>query len=334
MGPKAWIIPLAATAALSWLALRQVDVGRLLGLLSGTHLGWAALMAALVPLQMALRAKRWALLLGAPPHDGARKLFELNFIGAVVDNILFMRLGELARGLLAARRLSVPLATALSTIAVERMLDVAALLATFSLAASLARDVVPDAVRAAAFALLAAALGATVAVAAVGGPLAPGGSLERVLRRWPRLRALAGELAGGAAALRSVRTAAPMLLLSAAFWAVDALFYWSASRCLALTPGLTYGGSMLVSSWAAAGSALPSVPGAFGSFEAAVRTVLGALGVEETTALGYAVLSHMVAYIVMTVLGFTYLYRSGIPLAELRAELVRRAAGEPAPSAP
>ncbi|MDE2040077.1 MAG: flippase-like domain-containing protein [Elusimicrobia bacterium] len=321
-------LTLAITVFLSWLALRGVGARRLGGiLLHGVRLPWLVVLLGLTLVELWLRARRWSLLLGGPSRAPALELFKLDTIGTAVSNVLFLRLGDLARGLLAARKLEIPAATVLASIALERALDLSVLLAVFTLASALSPRLVPDRARAAGALLLAAAVLALAALALAEKPLAPEGAFDLRLRRWPRLRALVRQLAAGAAALRRAAVAGQVIALSLVFWSVDACFYWAAGNCLGIGSALSYARSLLVVSWAAAGSALPSSPGSFGAVEEAVKTIVSSMGVPPDRALAYAFFSHVVGYLIVTAIGLFCLYRVGIPLAGLRAELSRPSAG-------
>jgi uncharacterized membrane protein YbhN (UPF0104 family) len=173
-------------------------------------------------------------------------------------------------------------------------------------------------------AALAALLGccAGLAVLAVAeGTLEPGGAWERRLRPWPRLHALTSQLAAGAAVLRGPAAASSAAGLSLLLWAVDALFYWGTARSLGLEAFVDYPRSILVLTWAGAGSALPAAPGAFGTFEAMVKAILVSFGASPEQALAYAVFNHMLMYVVVTSLGLVFLWRIGLSLGELQRVL-------------
>lgn len=312
----------ALTGFFLWLAARNVNLSEVWGLMLAASWRWLPLMLATSLMDITIRARRWGLLLtkdGRRPSTGL--LFRLEAIGLAVNNVLFLRIGELARAFLAARELEIPVATALSSVAVERALDVAALLTLFSVAAARAPHLVAAPIRRLALAALAGAIGALIALALAERPLAPGGSWERRLRGWPKIHDLIGQLAAGAAVLRSARAAAEAVALSLALWAVDAVLYWAGARALGLGEFLSYSRSILVLSWAGAAAAIPAAPGGFGTFETAVKSIIEAFGVSPQQALGYAVFNHMTMYLFVTALGLVFLYRVGFSVAELRQAL-------------
>lgn len=319
-------VAFAITGIFLWLALRKVEFAALGSALASARLGWLIPMGAIIYLDLLVRALRWRVLLSrtrvlpAPVWD----LFKLEAIGLAVNNVLLLRLGELARAGLAARRLGIPAAAALASVAIERALDVAALLTIFVLAERFAPGIVPPHVVRGALLLLAAAIGALVVLAAAESSLAPGGFAERRLRPWPRVHTFVEQLAMGAAVLRSPASAAYAGALSLLLWTVDAALYWSAAYALGLGGLMDYPRAVLTLSWAGAISAIPAAPGGIGTFEAFVASILHTFGASPEIALAYALLTHMIMYLLVTVTGLAFLSREGVSLAQLREEVERK----------
>lgn len=320
------IVAFGITGFFLWLALRKVEFAALGSALASARLGWLVPMFAIVYLDLLVRAVRWRVLLSrtrerpAPVWD----LFKLEAIGLAVNNVLLLRLGELARAGLAARRLGIPAAAALASVAIERALDVAALLTIFVLATRLAPGIVPAQVVHAALLLLSGAVGALILLAAAESSLAPGGFAERRLRLWPRVHNFVEQLALGAAVLRSPSAAAQAAVLSLLLWTVDAALYWASAYALGLGGLMDYPRAVLTLSWAGAISAIPAAPGGIGTFEAFVASILHTFGAAPEIALAYALLTHMIMYLLVTVTGLAFLSREGVSLAQLREEVERK----------
>lgn len=314
-------LALAVTGGCLVLAARNVRFAELRDVLSRARWAWLVPLVGISLADLAIRAVRWRILLKRAADAPAPLMFRLEAIGIALNNVLFMRLGEVARAFLAARDLGVPTMTVLASVAVERALDVAALLTLFSIASAGAPELVPLPLRRAGPLALAAAIGALVMLAFAEKPLLPGGAWERRLRRWPALHKLVAQLAAGAAVLREPLAAGQAALLSLLLWSIDAGFYWAGARALDLGSIVDYPRSILILSWAGAGAALPAAPGAFGTFEALVKSILVDLGAPDAAAFGYAVFNHMIGYIIVTVLGLAFLWKVELSLAELQTAL-------------
>ncbi len=327
------ILALAVTALFLALAVRNVDVGQLWLALSQARWRWLPAIAGIVLLDLLIRGLRWRILLSsARPRSSTWLLYRLEAIGLSINNVLFMRLGEIARAFLASRELEIPMATALASVAVERALDVGAMLSLFIFAAAGSPELVPASLRRLAELGVAGLVAGFVILIIAEGPLSPGGALERRLARWPRIHDLMLQLAAGAGVLRRPGAALSAVALSLSLWGVDALQYWAGARALGLVPGLDYGRSILVLSWAGAGVALPAAPGAFGTFEAMVKKIAMDFGVSAPQALAFAVFTHLIGYALVTLLGLTFLYFVGLSLGELSSAVQKmdKKAGTPA----
>ena len=316
----------ATTVLFLWLALRKVEFAALGAALRAASWGWLVPMTAIMCLDLVVRGARWGVLLSRsnPREMSLWTLIKLSAIGLAVNNVLFLRLGELARAALAARRLGVPVLASLASVAIERALDVAALLTIFLVASVAAPGFVPRQVVVGASLLLAGAVGALVVLAAAETSLAEGGLLERALRRWPKLHSLVEQLSLGAAVLRSPAAAGQAVALSLFLWSVDAALYWASARALGLASLMDYPRAVLTLSWAGASSAIPAAPGAIGTFEAVVASILGKFGAAPEPAFAYALVTHMVMYLFVTCVGLLFLSREGVSLAQLREEVEKR----------
>jgi uncharacterized membrane protein YbhN (UPF0104 family) len=207
---------------------------------------------------------------------------------------------------------------------IERALDVAALLALFVAAAGAAPRFVPAAGRTAAALVLAGALVALAVLALAESSLAEGGWIERLLRPWPKIHSLVEQLSLGAAVLRQPWAALQAVLWSLLLWAVDAGLYWAGARALGLAALMDYPRAVLALSWAGASSALPAAPGALGTFEAVVQDIVIKFGASPEQAFAYALVCHMLMFLLVTVTGLLILYRVGLSLAELRGQVEKR----------
>ncbi|MDE2490765.1 MAG: flippase-like domain-containing protein [Elusimicrobia bacterium] len=316
---------LACTGFFLWLALRKVRFALLTHILAGARWGWLVPMAAIVFLDLLIRALRWRVLLSRAIRDApVLELLRLEAIGLAVNNVLFLRIGELARGLLAARRLQIPTLAALASVVVERALDVAALLALFVAAAAGAPGFVPLHVRQGAELVLTGALAALAFLSVAEGWVAGGGWIERLLRPWPQMHRLLEQLALGAAVLRQPAAAAQAAFWSLVLWIIDAALYWAGAQAFGLGGVMSWSRSVLTLSWAAASSALPAAPGALGTFEAFVQDIVTKFGASPERAFAYALVSHMLMFLLVTVTGLIFLYRVGLSLADLRGQVEKR----------
>ena len=315
-------LAVGCTALFLGLAVRNVEFAQLGRILAGARWRWLPGIVFIVAVaDIGLRALRWRILLSQAVQAPVGELFRLSAIGLAVNNLLFARLGELLRAVLAARQLRLPLATTLASVAVERALDVAALLTLFIATSTLLPGLVAEPIRRGGVLLLAGVVAALVFLILAERTLEPGGFMERRLRSWPKVHEVVEHLALGAAVLRRPRALVPVALLSLGLWSVDAVACWLCAYALGLQGYIDYPRAILVLFWGGAGAALPAVPGAIGTFEAMVKSIVVTLGASAHEAFAYALFLHMCSYILVTAMGLVFLYRVGLSLGGIKESL-------------
>ncbi|MBI5201395.1 MAG: flippase-like domain-containing protein [Elusimicrobia bacterium] len=316
---KKWVsaaLGFGVTAFFLWLALRKVSIAELQQAASEMDVRYLIPLVMVAFSDLFVRAVRWRLLLdGAPrspeaPPPSVWMLFQLEAIGLGLNNVLLFRLGEFIRGYLASVELSIPGVYAMATIFVERALDMIALLTLFVTAASFYPETVDPRVR----------TGALVAVIGLSVGLVVVTLLDRELEAgraaWvgklpERFRDLVQKAALGSRALRSPLVMLATAALSLSLWLVDSAIYFLAAKGMGLSEYIGYGRSVVILSTAAAASAVPAAPGAFGTYEQFVKALLVTWHVPEAAALAYAGIVHLLFYLVSTLLGLVFLYKLG-----------------------
>lgn len=309
------IAGVSVSGLLLYLAIRGVDLREAMHSVAGANVAWIPVLAAIILLDLGIRSARWKILLrDAAPQVRLWPLVRLESIGLAINNVLFLRLGEVARGILAARELSIPVFSALASIFIERLLDTMALCAIFSIAAYLH----PELVRAD-LGLMTAGLAAGIALFLGILSWLESVPMQQLFHSWPKVHSAMSQIMLGARPLRSPVVVVQVVCLSFALWLADASLYWIGAKALSLVPEVTYGRAVFVLASAAASAILPAVPGAFGVFEQVVKVLLQSFGVDGAAALGYAAFIHIVNYAIVTGLGIFFLYRQGLTFGRLKA---------------
>jgi uncharacterized protein (TIRG00374 family) len=305
---KPLLIGLACSAIFLFLALRQVKLADLASAIAKARPAPTAVMAVLILIDPLVRGARWRLLLPKGKETTTLRLFQLEAIGLAINNVLPFRLGELARGYLAARELGIPIVTALASIVVERLFDMLTLLALLLFAGdwgASAPAVHAWAQRAFVGALLAAA--ALIWLERQGKLSFP---------RQPKLTRFIEQVSLGAKALAHLPSFAGVVVLSALLWGLGAGQFLAAGAGLGVS-AMTYPLAVMTVGATAASTALPAVPGYIGAWEFAAKSVLVRAGAEEASALGLAWLLHMSQLVLGTGLGLFFLYQRGHSLSTI-----------------
>lgn len=246
-------------------------------------------------------------------------------IGFMGNNVLPVRLGELARVLIFGREFNLSKTAVLSSVVLERVFDTATILVFFG--GSLMLVELP-----ASYAVTSLYLGALTAIAFLLFAIYVVWTRQFVVvAEWllNRLRflpatfraSLTGMLESGAEGLASLRDAklvSWIVVTSGIQWfLMGALVYislWSFGIHLPLRA------SFVVMGVVAFGVAVPSVPGFFGVVQLCFWVSLSFFGVEKVDVLGASVYFHLAQYIPVTLVGLYYLGRLGLRVGDITAE--------------
>jgi uncharacterized protein (TIRG00374 family) len=273
-----------------------------------------------------LKAWRWRLLL-RPVGDfhTTRELLPPTMIGFAFNNLLPAHLGDFVRVYLFARQVRAKNTAVLSTVVLERVFDIVAILMLLGGGLVFVPGLAPS-VRQTALAFAAVA-GTIVAVALVyvlwTGPFVR--LVEAVLARVPLVPAglrakFTGILEAGAEGLASLKH--PRLLLgifaaSLAQWVINGVMVYLAlwSFGIHVSPLV----SCIVLGVVALGVAVPSSPGYFGVIQLCFMSVLKLFDADEKAVFAASVYYHLAQYIPVTLIGLYYFNATGLKFAEVEA---------------
>ena len=274
-----------------------------------------------------IKAVRWAMLLAPlrpeqplPAHRTVPALM----IGFMGNNILPAHLGEFLRVFVLGRQYGLPKAAIFSTVVLERLCDVAAILAVLAwgLWRTPAAGPAVQSAAVAAGAVLAVMVAVLVLYAVKTAwfvrttewtlsklPLVPAGLKHKVCE-------LLEAGAAGMAALRSGRLAAGIAATSLAQWVVNAVMIYVSLWAFGIDQPPAV--AAVVVGVVALGVTVPSTPGFFGVIQLCFLATLGPLGVSEADAFSASIYYHFTQYVPVTLTGLFFLNRIGLRLGELQ----------------
>jgi glycosyltransferase 2 family protein len=274
-----------------------------------------------------LRLFRWRLILRADDGSalGWTPLWHAIAIGFTANNILPFRAGEVIRALTVNRLTRVKLSSALSSLVLERLFDGITIVTL--LFVGLVTAGIPASAEVAGLSVrtlatrTAALLGVLLAVCLAA--LAFPELAKRVLRRLIPSARLADKVAGfidgvrgGLSALSSPTRIIGVTLWSFVVWGVNGASFYYGFKAFGI--GVGYGGALLQQSLLVLGIAVPSSPGFFGPFEAAIRAVLALFGVAGGAAVSFALTYHFTTFLPITLLGLWSLARTPVSLSSMQ----------------
>jgi uncharacterized protein (TIRG00374 family) len=300
-------VGLAVTAALVWWVFRVVDFAEVWVTIRTVHVLPMAIAVVVATLPFALRVPRWRLLLRS--DDDAplpfRPLWQAITIGFAANNVLPFRAGEVLRVGAIARLAPVSFASALSSVAVERVID--ALMVVALMSVGLVAAPLPGSAAAANGARQMGTLCLVALILAIFAAwqrdlalrllrrVVPGGGLGDHLLRF------VDRLLTGLTALRDPRRAFPVIGWSVVIWVTNAAAFYFAFRAFDLP--VPFAGALVLQGALMIGIAVPSTPGYALVFEAAVVAALALYGIEKNVAFALAVTFHVTTFIPITALG-------------------------------
>lgn len=324
------------SAAALVLALLGIDLRRVAETLAQAEYVYLVPATAGMLVYLLARAVRWRLLLG--PQVSLRRSFWVTNIGYLVSNVFPFRLGDPARAVAIGRGGDISTTAALSTVVVERVLDMLMVVALLA-------GVAPF-VSGAGSALTAGLIAGGAAVVASAGLLLlafrpdwGGKAVRWALGLIPRVdterwaQALDG-LFEGLAPLRSGRRALALLFWSVLIWACVVAYYWACMRAFMPRPPLL--AAPFLVAVVGLGMAIPSSPGAVGVFHAVARyglTVPFEVPVDQAVTVAFGV--HAFQYVLGCLMGLIGLARESLSLGWVQTQVAAvtsaDASGETAP---
>ncbi len=336
------IIGILISALFVYLALREIDWADLWSLFRQARY-WLLIPAGLlIALISVVRGYRWSLLLGKPHTLSLYRLYNIVNIGYLFNNVLPAKAGEFARAYLAGRAVPDGIGQALSSILIERLLDVtcAVVLLLFLIpVVALPRWITTAGLTLGIVVIVGVAALVVLSLYGERGVDWLWRLVERLpLVGHPRVAPLAAKLKAfvlhlvegfgvltgrtmsedGAGGQRRRRSQLPAILLSsAAVWGG----YWLLNYVFILTFNMTElpaAAPALVLCATGLSMVLPSSPGAIGPFEWAAAQALAVFNANESQATGYAFGLHIYTNLVLIALGAIGLIVEGVSWATIK----------------
>ncbi len=292
-------------------------------------------------LNLWLRGYRWALLFFPHYHILPRSAFSLTTIGLAINGTLPGRVGELARIALAVKKFRASVTFTTTTVVIERLFDAIILLSLLGLSLFLLppievdrsvqllgytvnSEIIMNFMKGLAF----ICLSLVIVVIGLAIPYSRK-TIHQLLSKIPFIGSwinrktanMFDDLGKGLSSLKKVPTISKLLLYSMAIWLAVAISVYLIS--LGMTGiQLTFLQAIVVTSMSIAASSIPSVPGAWGVFEAGGLFALVISGVQFDQAVGiaYVLTVHIVSYLLVVLLGITLALREHVSLNSIKEE--------------
>jgi uncharacterized protein (TIRG00374 family) len=306
-----------------FLAVRHVNISQTIELIAGTNYFFIFPAALCFFTDFTLRAVRWRILISPIKKCKFSNLLSITYIGFFATGVLPMRMGELIRVLMVGKKEHISKASAVGTIAVERTMDIFAIL--FLLSLTFFVYPYPDQVQRIWI------LGIAVFVMCISFLYSiiffrrqTLNVVRFFIKIFPdkiknKIEKLLNFFISGLYILKKPDRFFITLTLSLLVWLANASLYFFIAKGMGI-PQITLYGAIFIMSVIAVGISVPSSPGFIGVYEYFGILACGILGVQKSAALSFILLVHTIQFIVLTAAGMSFLAKENISLFKLEKE--------------
>jgi uncharacterized protein (TIRG00374 family) len=307
------VAAVAVTALLLGYAVSNVDLATLREVLAGVTYRYVTPYLVAITLLYWLKAWRWKLILEPLGRYTVWEVTPAMMIGFAANNVLPAHLGEIVRSVWFARRHGQSISAVLVSQALERMLDVVAVILLFLLAVPWIEST-PPAIRASVWLVGTVAVALCAAIAVI--VIAP----QRVIRLWHVLGAklpaavqskgevFLTEILRALSSVRSLGRLAVLVANSIVQWSLMAVCIWLSMASIGTFIGS--GATIIALTAAVVAVTLPNAPGFVGALQAAFLFALLPFGVSSEAAFAGSVVFMVGNWVPVTLVGGLFLLMS------------------------
>jgi len=323
-----WLPGAAVSLGVIAAILYFVDFRKMAAAISHANYWLLAAATVLSFLWMAVRAIVWRTLL----RDRApyKEVFFTLGEGYLLNNFLPFRLGEFGRPFLLSRKTDLQFIEILPTIVIERAVDLAYSAAILMAALPFVVGAQDSAEKIGIIVGIVVAVGLVTLYVLARNRQWALDTFHKLSLRWPALQRFGGSFLeaflDGLAVLTDGWLFARFLFWMTLNWGISILQFYIIVCAYFPQAQVTWG--MFALGAAAFGGAIPSLPGAVGTFEGAIAAALTLFTGDQSTSLAAAVTAHLYNYLNSIVIGGIGLMREGQTLSGIYKQLVNFRAKE------
>jgi glycosyltransferase 2 family protein len=272
-----------------------------------------------------VRALRWHFLLPQVNTVASRKvLYDSILVGGLASFVLPFRLGEFVRPFMLSRLTEHTFTRSFISVVIERFFDLSFVLIAFVLMVALSTKEINPIITQGTYGLSILAIGLLVflllasflpnklshLVAYVSKLFLPKSIADKIIK-------LAEEVVEGTSIFRGNSNLGMVVLLTLGVWITTIMRFWIISLAFPSLPSSILLSTVLTITVALA-VATPALPGFIGVYELGCLAGFYLLGINESVGTAFALVSHVVEYILICSFGAIGLFRNGLKLGDLR----------------
>lgn len=289
-----------------------IEPAEILAAMATADLTYVGLAAIGIVLFLVLRAVRWRFMLSNEVTWSTT--FHIQNIGYMLTNILPLRLGDVARAVLIGNVPPITISRGISTMVVERILDMLFIVALFPFTLAYVPFLEPWMQDAARGSGIAAIMGILILIIAANQRPLAGRLATQFFKRIPFLDTETwvgriDRLLAGLDSLTRPKDGLILSILSVILWLPILFSYYAVLVAVGIEPTLPMVAFVVCA--AAFSIAAPSSPGQIGVFHAGVIAALTMLGQPRAEAASFAFIYHLLNLVGMVFMGLIGIYATG-----------------------
>lgn len=267
---------------------------------------------------LSLRAIRWSYFIPIDKEIRKPSIIAATYIGYMSNNVLPAKLGEVVRTYVLAEKEDIKKSTIFASVVSERLIDLITSVVMLSLVVLFIRNIASQVYYAIIIVSTIAIVGVSflvflsvkqeLAMKFVGFFLK---FLPQVVAQ--KIEAFLNSFVHGIGIKRGKYSILMIIFYTVAYWTLQIFASWILLRAYGLF-GLSFVDTMFVVVITGFGFAIPSAPTGIGPIEAATIFALTTLAVNYDIAVSYAIVSHVISIIIITILGFVAMLTTGSSL--------------------
>ena len=253
-----------------------------------------------------LRSVKWKVLVDNLKKVSLGYVYSITVIGFMFNNVLPFRIGEIARSHILGRDQNISRTSVLGTIFLEKVSDAAALLLLIViLGLSLSKSItILQNSFLIIFILIILIVIVCTAIVFEKKILLILEGLSLKVKRFSIISRLMKSFITGLSSIKSPSTLFKLAILSLIIWCMEALPYYVIT--LGFNFNLNFLQILFVCSIVNIGLLIPSSPGYIGTFHFFCVLALGAFGISANPALSYAIITHLILWLPITLVGLAF----------------------------
>ena len=320
------LLGLAVTAACLWYSVKDIAWGDVRSGFADARYDTVPLYLLVLVLFFWLKAIRWTWLLSPVKNLDSKQVIGPMMIGFMGNNVLPAHLGELFRVFLLGRQQKIPAAAVFSSVVIERVLDIFAVLILVGIGLLGIREI-PESMQ-----TVFQGVGLLAIIAVIG--LAAGLIwLEQAQRlaiwlvhclpistsKKEKLVDLVRHAAVGTSALRQGRMLFALMVNSLLQWSCNCVMIYISLWSFGID--VPFSATLILLGVLVFAVTIPSTPGFFGAIQLGFVMTLELFSVSEGSAFAASIYYHLLQYVVVTTVGLIFLARSGLSLSQIQQQV-------------